>query len=78
MNSLLRLPLGQFIFNLIGVLVICSHYWLMNVEKSVDMPVDEDDTSYTQVLMYVVLGLVSCIGGGSLYLNGYMVGACDC
>ena len=70
LNAMMKLPLGQFIFNLIGLLVICCNYWLLGVDKQVDMPVSEEDASYTQMLMYVFFGLASFIGGGRLYFNG--------
>ena len=70
MNLIMELPLGQLFFNLVGFLVLSSNYWLLNVDEKVNMPDFEEDTDYTQMLMYVFLRLASFICGGSLYFNG--------
>ena len=43
LNAMMKLPLGQFVFNLIGFLLICGKYWLLEVDEQVDMPVFEED-----------------------------------
>ena len=67
---MMALPLGQFLFNLVGFLVVSGSDWLLEVEEVIDLAGFEEETGYTQMLMYVFLGLASFIGGGSLYFNG--------